>query len=275
MRYLLAGAVFSVFLVCGIWIANPSYLPLAACVIGIINILLLRVVYRRLIRELQASNAQASNNADDAIAQAQSLAWIEKQIDFRAPPTALTGWAAAPDFAALLVSTVLQHQPRLIVEAGSGASTVLVAYCMEKVGQDGRIVSLDHDKPFGDETNRRLADHKLESIARVVHAPLRDHSLNGQTWKWYDTSFISSLPGTIDLLVVDGPPRATQPLARYPALPLLIDQLSPNAIVLVDDAARDDEKEIVRRWTSQHPAFSSRYFNTRKGTTILYRGRSC
>jgi hypothetical protein len=54
----------------------------------------------------------------------------------------------------------------------------------------------------------------------------------------------------IDLLLVDGPPAyaAGHALARYPALPVLGDRLASGATVVLDDAERPGEQEVLRRW---------------------------
>jgi hypothetical protein len=52
----------------------------------------------------------------------------------------------------------------------------------------------------------------------------------------------------IPMLVVDGPPRATGAAARYPAFPLLQSVLAQKATIVLDDADRPDEEEIVSRW---------------------------
>jgi hypothetical protein len=76
---------------------------------------------------------------------------------------------------------------------------------------------------------------------------------------------------TIDMLVMDGPPAATAPLARYPALPVLGNQLSPGSIVLLDDTYREEERLIVARWKKEYPRLSDiPYISiTEKGTACL------
>jgi hypothetical protein len=46
----------------------------------------------------------------------------------------------------------------------------------------------------------------------------------------------------IDLLLVDGPPGSLGEMARYPALHVLESQLASNAVVILDDADRPDER---------------------------------
>src|SRR5690606_18547556 len=84
--------------------------------------------------------------------------------------------------------------------------------------------------------------HGLGATVEVRHAPL--------VARWYEASVFADID-TIDLLIVDGPPATTGQLARYPALPLLAERLSPGAVVVLDDAERDAEAEIARRWCEE------------------------
>ena len=51
------------------------------------------------------------------------------------------------------------------------------------------------------------------------------------------------------LVIVDGPPEATGPFARYPALELVLQALPrQRGAYLMDDYRRPGEQEIARRW---------------------------
>ncbi len=77
----------------------------------------------------------------------------------------------------------------------------------------------------------------------------------------------------VDVLIVDGPPAKIGKETRYPAIPRLFDRLADQAIVLVDDAGRPDERKIVRRWVRKFPTLTLDYLRwTEKGTAILKRG---
>jgi len=52
---------------------------------------------------------------------------------------------------------------------------------------------------------------------------------------------------------------------------LLLEQLSPRAVILVDDARRPDEQEMVRRWIEQVPGLKREDYQTEKGTIVLRR----
>ena len=59
---------------------------------------------------------------------------------------------------------------------------------------------------------------------------------------------LPNLPGSIDILFIDGPPGRLQPLSRYPALPAARPHLSPHALVVVDDGRREDEAQMIELW---------------------------
>ena len=74
-------------------------------------------------------------------------------------------------------------------------------------------------------------------------------------------------------LVIDGPPGQIQKISRYPALPVLHKYLADEVVILMDDAARADEKTIVDMWTHEFPEFEHEYRSAEKGASILRRKR--
>jgi predicted O-methyltransferase YrrM len=183
---------------------------------------------------------------------------------------ATRGWAASPDLIALLVDLVISERPSLVVECGSGVSTLWLALTMRQFEIDGRIIALDHDPVFGDKTRAFLARHGVQDLAEVRDAPLESFSLEGESYSWYARRAWQDLTG-IDLLFVDGPPAATGHQARYPALPLLSGSLSPAATVVLDDLVVPDMQKVLRRWLDVHPDFGSELLPLEKQAAVLHR----
>jgi predicted O-methyltransferase YrrM len=184
---------------------------------------------------------------------------------------ATRGWAASPDLLLVLVDQVITQRPRLIVECGSGASTLWSALALRRFGIDGRIVALDHDPVFAAKTRDFLARHGVSDLAEVRVAPLEDFSLAGSTYSWYARRAWEDLTG-IDLLFVDGPPAATGPKARYPALALLSGALNPAATIVVDDLVVPDMRETLRLWLDAYPEFRSEILPLEKQAALLRKG---
>jgi predicted O-methyltransferase YrrM len=223
-------------------------------------------VYRRL--QVQMKEAQRDERAyqADTYHQIEALLSIVHTIKptFPLPPTRT--WSASPDILNHLCRLVLERRPLMVLETGSGVSTLVIAHCLRRLGR-GRIVSLDHDAAFANVTRELLALHEVSDLATVVDAPLLEQRIGTETWLWYDAHRIPAT-GPVDLLFVDGPPWQTQPLARYPALPLLSSRLSPSAVVLLDDAGRADERTIAQRWCREFN-LSSQYLPTEKGAQLF------
>jgi predicted O-methyltransferase YrrM len=198
-----------------------------------------------------------TQTASSTARQAESFRWLKSRLpldDLRLPEQ---GYAANPDFLAELVHVIDQRGPKRVLELGSGVSTIVLAAGLRGEGQ---VLSLDHDRMYAQQTREQLSYHGVE--ATVIDAPLAPVLIAGRTWQWY------TLPegiSDIDMLVVDGPPGNTGPLARYPALPLLYPLLSPGAVICVDDGIRADEREMVRMWLNEHPEMTWRYIATETG----------
>jgi predicted O-methyltransferase YrrM len=183
---------------------------------------------------------------------------------------ATRGWAASPDLLMVLVDLVITERPSLVVECGSGASTLWLALAMRRFGIDGRIIALDHDPVFGGKTRDLLARHDVGDLAEVRDAPLESFSLDGETYSWYARQAWEDLTG-IDLLFVDGPPATTGHQARYPALPLLSGSLSPVATAVLDDLVVPDMQKVLRLWLDAYPDFGSEILPLEKQAAVLRR----
>ena len=181
---------------------------------------------------------------------------------------ATRGWAASPDLLLVLVDQLIAQRPSLVVECGSGASTLWLALALRRFGIDGRIVALDHDPVFAAKTRDFLARHGVSDVAEVRDAPLEALSLADGTYSWYARRAWKDLTG-IDLLFVDGPPAATGTKARYPALPLLRDALNPAATVVLDDLVVPDMQETLRLWLGAYPEFGSAILPLEKQAALL------
>ncbi len=225
-------------------------------------LLLTRIeIYRRVERYLRRQNR--------SYRQIESLFSLFSSLDIRHPLPPMRGWAISPDFASLIVSLIWSHRPRTVLEAGSGVSTLVTAYSLRTLGT-GIVVSLDHEERFARATAENLKRHGLDDVARVVHAPLKETAIGGKTWLWYDTGRLEEI-GSIDLMIVDGPPTRLQDLSRYPALPVLFRLLSDDAVVVLDDGRQKDTRRLVKMWLREFGCFESEVIDTEKGSIVLRR----
>jgi predicted O-methyltransferase YrrM len=151
-----------------------------------------------------------------------------------------TPYSMSPSAILAVVTDIAVNNRTTIVECGSGNSTLFAARLLAELGS-GHVTSIDHDADWARRTENALEREGLGEWARVVVAPLSQG--------WYDTSAIPQLSG-VDLLVVDGPPanRDATRHARLPALTYFQPRLAPDATIILDDARRPGESEVVDRW---------------------------
>lgn len=154
-----------------------------------------------------------------------------------------------------------------MLETGSGVSTVVLASALAAAGGK-RVVALEHGQPWADRTRELLRLAGLADHAEVYFAPLKPQPLDGEMYEWYSLAD-AVLPDRIDLLFVDGPPGPGGKLSRFPALPLLWEHLGPEVLIVLDDADREDEREILRRWDEMLPDHVARLLPHDKGTGVL------
>jgi len=193
---------------------------------------------------------------------------LEKKLGLKKSLPITEDWSAAADFLLVISNYCLSQKPQVIVECSSGTSSIVLARCCQKNTQ-GHVYSLENGAEYEKQTRQQLDDFSLAEYCDVVHAPLQDYNLDDVSFQWYEKKNLTA--EKIDMLVIDGPPGFIQKQSRYPALPLLHERLAEQCVIFMDDAARDDEKTIVKRWLKSYPEFQFEYVDNSRGCSILKR----
>jgi predicted O-methyltransferase YrrM len=160
-------------------------------------------------------------------------------------------WALRPAALAAVCNEIVFANRREVVELGAGVSTVVLGRLLAPRG--GRLTSVEHDPAWARVVRSLLETDGLTERTRLIEAQLEPHALALDDAEWYADSALAQLPDGVDLLLVDGPPGNEEGLehSRYPALPALAERLAPGAVVMLDDAGRPGEREIVERWQAE------------------------
>lgn len=208
-------------------------------------------------------------------AQLESLSWLQRRLAINGELPPLRGWAASPDVLLRLHTHIITKKPKVIVEFGSGSSTLVIADALRQNGM-GRLFSFDHNQYYGNQTLATLKNEKLDKWVdlRVSDLePWTKHHLNPVDAEkpslWYATSSLHGI-NNIDLIWVDGPPGVTCLFSRYPALPALSNKLSSNVEVWMDDTNRQEEIDICQSWSEVYN-FEVEFIALEKGLGRLTR----
>jgi len=223
---------------------------------------LLRALHQRVSKsnqQTQESIKELKEQIWHSYRQSEALQQLFALLNFSAPIPPTRSWAASPDLLLTIADLVRTRKPRLVVELGSGVSTLILA----KAGAR-KVISIDNSTEFAQKTRDMLKAHKVSGV-EVRVAPLKAHASGVD---WYDTAKLKDLKN-IDMLIIDGPPGSKNPDARKPALKELLAKLSPNVVVVIDDVNRKGEREMAEAFAKALPRHTLTILNHEKGTAVI------
>lgn len=215
--------------------------------------------------------------------QLEAFVGIQNYLEKGIKPLSFHGWPISPDIGLYITGLIDTNNYDVIIEFGSGTSTVLMAKALiskqrgvqtkalantsqsnEVAVQDqtftdlpARIVTFEHNSLYHGKTTQALKDNNVEYLVDLVHAPLVDYEdKDGNQYLYYNcneklqelANIFKGRKANI-LVLVDGPPGVTNKNARFPALPHLLNSLPEHSLtIIMDDYKRPDEKSTVDEW---------------------------
>ncbi len=166
------------------------------------------------------------------------------QVEF---PLQTNAWTLDRLTLRFLVSLLRVLRPKRILEFGSGLSTRVLAWACADAGLGAELVSIDHDPHFVRSTRGNLSRHRNKCAVSLYHAPLVLRPCLDRLLPMYDLQ-----PGLVratfqaDLVLIDGPPLALG--GRAGTLFQAMDLVRAGAVILLDDAARQAERQALALW---------------------------
>jgi predicted O-methyltransferase YrrM len=169
----------------------------------------------------------------------------------------------------LLLDILDRRQPRVIVELGSGISTLMIAAWFQERGQ-GRLISVDHDEDWANRTEFYVREAGISDYLTMLRTRLKSTFSIGHEIDWYDLEVPTVPIADIDLLVVDGPPAGTsdKQLSRIHSLVHFHRFMAADSCIVLDDACRPGESEVLKTWGMNFPDFKFQVVRTLKGFAI-------
>jgi hypothetical protein len=126
-----------------------------------------------------------------------------------------------------------------ILECGSGLSTLLVGAVAKSRGL--KHIALEHHPAWADRVNLYLDRYGLSSVV-ISNSPIKDWG----EFAWYD-AVPSEMPAEFGMVICDGPPGSTKG-GRYGLTAVMRERLGKDCVILLDDAGREHELEVAKRW---------------------------
>jgi len=150
-------------------------------------------------------------------------------------------WSAQEEYIQAFLRSARQA-PGPILECGSGLSTILLGAVAQRTGN--RVWCLEHDLDWSLKLRRCLNRYSIDSV-EICLTEIVDYG----SYCWYAPP-LRELPNDFALAVCDGPPGTT-PGGRYGFLPVMSSRCRPGCEILLDDANRPSEQEVLERWAGE------------------------
>jgi len=170
------------------------------------------------------------------------------------PYIPVTTFSLRPFCLNVILNDILINQRKNIVEFGSGISTMLIGRLIKKNNLNTTVISFEHSEEWYHLMERMIANEQLNNVIKIVYAPLRESEFSGFS-SWYDPEILLRNTGDakFDLVIVDGPPawEKGKEKARFPAIPFVNSRLANNFCLLLDDADRKGEQQVLQLWEKQ------------------------
>ncbi len=167
--------------------------------------------------------------------------------DCRVP---ISSWSITPDHAHYLRSLIGELKPKNVCEVGAGVSTLVLADALARNGNCASFTSLESDGDMAAAVRACIPPGgSFVSLLEFTAQPAAEGP-----GVWVPNPFLRNPDyelhrrGLVDFVFIDGPAGDTCALARYQVLPQLAPSLAPGCMILLDDAERPDEREILERW---------------------------
>lgn len=224
-------------------------------------------------------NTNINSGLINTAKQLESFYGIQNYLKNGVLPLNFHGWPISPDLGLYLTSLIENNDYDVIIEFGSGTSTVLMAKSLQVKSRNNRlkskskkkkkknvllyeekstkIVTFEHNSDYYSSTLTALKNNGVDELVDLELTPLTDYeSIGGEKYLYYNCSGkLQELASSLKdkkanvLVLVDGPPGSTNKNARFPALPHLLNALPGQKFTFImDDYNRSEEKEIVGLW---------------------------
>ncbi|MGH9956799.1 MAG: hypothetical protein ACREBC_06670 [Pyrinomonadaceae bacterium] len=126
-----------------------------------------------------------------------------------------------------------------ILECGSGVTTILLGILCGQ--RHIEVWSLEHFDEWRDRVSGALKRNGISGV-HVCSSPLIEYG----EFIWYSPP-LAQMPKEFSLVICDGPPGTTKG-GRYGLLPVMGNRIPPGATILLDDAGRPGEVELISQW---------------------------
>tara|TARA_B100002003_G_C14014569_1_gene489451 strand:+ start:178 stop:993 length:816 start_codon:yes stop_codon:yes gene_type:complete len=262
-KYLVSYLLLSTIFIVSLFILEQKvFLPI------LIYLLLSTLIFQVAFYKMTSSNIfEKFNHLASRIQDIQSHISLHSNLNLNHPLPPFDEWHASPVFLHHIVSLINEVKPRLIIEAGSGNST-LVSASFLKFHKFGQLITLEHDKYYAKRTQDLILLNDLDAVAKVEYSPITNQHIDNHLYQWYDISVLNNVE-LIDMMIIDGPPKMLVDDYLYPVLPLFYSRLNDKSAILIYNGKRKTVERTINLWKIKYNDITAKYIDMNRGAYLV------
>lgn len=183
-------------------------------------------------------------------------------------PDGSSPWPITAELGRFLARLVVKLGCRNVLEFGAGSSSLVLAHALS-MSSGGRLTSVEQDPTWCAPLFEEVKGIKNVD-AQLVGANLEfKMTAQGFYHSYEEAAHIIAQRGPYDLVLIDGPQTF---YGRDGGLHLAYPHLSPNALIVLDDAKRQGEQWTMQRWLQTYPGLDLGLFDpifSERGVAVL------
>lgn len=161
-----------------------------------------------------------------------------------------------------IINDIAYFNPKIILEFGSGISTIIISNYLKANNSNSIIFSIDNNQGWQEAVKKEI--HGNDNTTFFCF-PVEDAELTfrEEKVKWYQIPsdhFLNSV-NEFELVIVDGPYGRISRFARFGFIPFLTGKLAKDAVLFIDDTHRPDELEIAEEASLLFKKNKMRFFD--------------
>lgn len=160
--------------------------------------------------------------------------------------TIIGNWTLDRKTISVIWRKLQEIKPKIIIEAGSGISTLIFSKYMQHNYPAGKVISVEQDEKEKGRVEKLLSENGLSSFVEILYAPIdKDGHYS------FNAVILKSILGDkkADWLMIDGP--CGEEGSREYVLDDLLHCMNNGAAWFADDSFRDGELEFLKKWESR------------------------
>lgn len=163
------------------------------------------------------------------------------------------GMSLSPTSLVRILNEIVINNRKNIVEFGSGISTIYMAKLSKINNLNLNIYSVDENSNWIRKVHHILVKENLDDAVAFIYSPLKFYNEN---IKWYDSlvlDYYFKNDYNCDMVLIDAPKASEKEdeEIRYWALPYMFNRLNYDHVIFLDDANREGEKNIIKKWSEE------------------------